>query len=60
MMNGKNQTRKSEVGPEVARQIDENLKRLYANGASEALPDTLTQLLDALRQKESRSRPSHD
>lgn len=55
-MSPKNEHRSAQVPPQVARQIDENLKRLYADQASDALPDTLTQLLDALRQKEAKSR----
>lgn len=58
-MSGKNQTSKSRIAPEVARQIDENLKRLYADRTSEALPDSLSQLLDALRQKETNSRSNN-
>lgn len=55
-MNGENEQRRSRVPREVARQIDENLKRLYADQASDSLPESLTQLLDALRQKEAKSR----
>lgn len=58
-MSGKNQTSKSRIAPEVARQIDENLKRLYADRTSEVLPDSLSQLLDALRQKETNSRSNN-
>lgn len=55
-MNGKNERSRAEVPRELARQIDENLKRLYADEASNALPESLTQLLDALRSKEAQSR----
>ncbi|WP_322893331.1 MULTISPECIES: NepR family anti-sigma factor [unclassified Yoonia] len=55
-MNGENEQRRNRVPREVARQIDENLKRLYADQASDSLPESLTQLLDALRQKEAKSR----
>ncbi len=43
------------VPPDVAQQIDANLKRLYSETASEELPDTLTELLAALRKQESSS-----
>jgi hypothetical protein len=59
-MTGKNETRKTQPRPEVARQIDENLKQLYAEGASAPLPDSLTQLLDALRHKEAQMKASKD
>ena len=55
-MSDKIQMRKSLIAPEVARQIDENLKRLYADSSSEAVPDSLSQLLTALRNKEITSR----
>lgn len=44
------------VPPSVAQQIDENLKRLYDDAASETLPKTLTDLLEALRKQDGRER----
>jgi uncharacterized phage-associated protein len=35
----------------VRDQIDENLRRIYAETLNEQIPDKLTQLLDQLRQK---------
>lgn len=35
----------------VRRQIDDNLRRIYAETLNEQVPDTLTQLLEQLRQK---------
>lgn len=55
-MNGKHEQRIVKVPREIARQIDENLKRLYADRVSDTLPESLTQLLDALRRKEAKSR----
>lgn len=40
------------VPTEVARQIDENLKRLYNDVGDEELPDKLMSLLEQLRQKD--------
>ena len=37
------------MSPEMQRQIDENLRRLYRQSADEALPDRLQSLLDRLR-----------
>lgn len=56
MMNDNDDTENGAVPPSVAQQIDENLKRLYADAASEALPKNLTDLLDALRQQDGRNR----
>lgn len=36
----------------VDQQIDENLRRVYAEAAEEAVPDRFTQLLEQLRQQE--------
>lgn len=36
----------------VDQQIDENLRRVYAEAAQEPVPDRFTQLLDQLRQQE--------
>jgi hypothetical protein len=52
MMSEQNDHTSDEVNPYVARQIDENLKRLYAESISEDLPESLKSLLDALRQTE--------
>lgn len=52
-MNDGNEREPGEVNPSVARQIDENLKRLYTEAASEELPEKLKSLLDALRRNDS-------
>jgi hypothetical protein len=39
----------------VAREIDENLKRVYSATLSEAVPDRFTQLLAQLREKEKKT-----
>jgi len=39
----------------VAREIDENLKRVYSATLNEDVPDRFTQLLAWLRDKEARS-----
>lgn len=36
----------------VGQQIDENLRRVYAEAAEEPVPDRFTQLLEQLRQQE--------
>ncbi|WP_380993493.1 NepR family anti-sigma factor [Sedimentitalea sp. HM32M-2] len=36
----------------VNQQIDENLRRVYSDAASEPIPDRFAQLLEQLRQKE--------
>ena len=36
----------------LEQQIDENLRRVYADVAQEPLPDRFTQLLNQLREKE--------
>lgn len=56
MMNDNDDTGNGSVPPSVAQQIDENLKRLYADAASESLPKSLTDLLDALRQQDGAER----
>jgi hypothetical protein len=38
--------------PAVAREIDENLKRVYRETLDEPVPDRFRDLLDALRKKE--------
>ncbi|MCA8880964.1 MAG: hypothetical protein KDA73_13640 [Rhodobacteraceae bacterium] len=38
----------------IQRQIDENLKRIFDETASEPLPDELTDLLARLRDQETR------
>ena len=52
MVNGQHEIKHDAITPTVARQIDENLRRLYDEAASEDLPKSLTDLLDALRQSE--------
>ena len=44
-----------EVDPSVARQIDENLKRLYQESAEEELPESLGSLLAALRSHDNQN-----
>ncbi|TVR48797.1 MAG: hypothetical protein EA386_03810 [Rhodobacteraceae bacterium] len=44
------------IAPTVARQIDENLRRLYDDAAGEDLPKGLSDLLDALRKQDSEDR----
>lgn len=52
-----NQDRKPDsIPPSVSRQIDENLKRLYTEAASEELPKNLTDLLDALRNQDAQKK----
>ncbi|TVP70329.1 MAG: hypothetical protein EA339_13185 [Rhodobacteraceae bacterium] len=51
-MTGKNKSRRGTVPPDVAQQIDANLKRLYSETASEELPKSLADLLAALREQE--------
>ena len=41
------------VPTEVARQIDENLKRLYGTSGADDLPDELQQLIESLRAGEN-------
>lgn len=55
--NSNTQLKRAMVPPELARQIDENLKRLYADQVKDAVPESLAKLLDALRRKEAQSRP---
>ena len=45
----------SEVPPGVARQIDENLRRIYAAKLTEEIPDRLQDLLRQLREKDAMS-----
>ncbi len=56
MMSDKDDMDNGAVPPSVAQQIDENLKRLYDDAASETLPKTLTDLLEALRKQDGRER----
>lgn len=46
---------KENVPGEVARQIDENLKRLYGPSAEDELPQELQQLIASLRAGETSS-----
>ena len=39
----------------VTREIDENLKRVYATTLNEVVPDRFAQLLAQLREKEART-----
>lgn len=48
-----NDRRKRPVRPQIAQQIDENLKLLYADYANEHLPDSLTKLLASLQTKDA-------
>ena len=45
----------SKIPPGVARQIDENLRRIYAPKLSEDLPDRLQDLLKQLRERDQSS-----
>ncbi|MGY6695068.1 MAG: NepR family anti-sigma factor [Roseinatronobacter sp.] len=56
-MSSKPKRRAGEVAPEVAKQIDENLKHLYMKDVEEELPASLMQLLDALRAKDAAGKP---
>ncbi|WP_108260801.1 NepR family anti-sigma factor [Mangrovicoccus ximenensis] len=38
----------------VQKQIDENLRKIFEETANEPIPDQLTQLLDKLREQETR------
>ena len=49
------QTANSAANPVVVREIDENLKRVYATTLNEAVPDRFAQLLAQLRRKEANS-----
>lgn len=44
------------IPPGVAQQIDENLKRLYSDATSEDIPASLTELLNALREKDAQKK----
>lgn len=55
-MSGKDDRDSHGVPPGVAQQIDENLKRLYSDAASEDLPPSLTELLNALREKDAQKK----
>ena len=43
----------SDVSPELRRQIDENLRRLYGAPTDEALPDHLQALVERLRNRDA-------
>lgn len=45
----------SEIPSSVARQIDENLRRIYADKLTEEIPDRLQDLLRELREKDAMS-----
>jgi hypothetical protein len=53
-MRGSEDGKSGGIPPSVSQQIDENLRRLYEEAASEELPKSLTDLLDALRQQEQK------
>lgn len=55
-MSGKDDQESRTVPPKVAQQIDENLKRLYSETTSEDLPPSLTELLNALREKDAQKK----
>ncbi len=40
-----------DVSPELQRQIDENLRRLYCQPVDDGLPDRLQTLIEQLRQR---------
>lgn len=40
------------VSPELQRQIDENLRRLYCQPADDALPEHLATLIERLRRRD--------
>lgn len=44
-----------EPNPTVAREIDENLKRVYSATLNEDVPDRFAQLLAQLRDKEAQT-----
>ncbi|MGY6634007.1 MAG: NepR family anti-sigma factor [Alkalilacustris sp.] len=44
---------KRDLSPELQRQIDENLRRLYGQPAEDSLPDHLQSLVDRLRNRDS-------
>ena len=44
-----------EENPKVTREIDENLKRVYAATLNETVPERFAQLLAQLREKEART-----
>lgn len=56
IMSGKRNGNRKDIAPAVSKQIDENLKRLYSDAASEELPKSLTDLLDALRQQDAQKK----
>ncbi len=56
IMSGKDDPDSNAISPSVAQQIDENLKRLYSDTTSEALPPSLTSLLNALREKDAQKK----
>lgn len=55
-MTNRRSQNEDEIDPSVSRQIDENLKKLYADASGEALPQSLTALLDALRAQDKPNR----
>ncbi|MBB4208978.1 NepR family anti-sigma factor [Roseinatronobacter bogoriensis] len=55
-MNSNDDQESRTVPPTVAQQIDENLKRLYSETTSEDLPPSLTELLNALREKDAQKK----
>ncbi|TQM94010.1 MAG: RNA polymerase subunit sigma-70 [Roseinatronobacter sp.] len=55
-MSGTDDNESNGIAPAVAQQIDENLKRLYSDATSEDLPPSLTELLNALREKDAQEK----
>ena len=51
---------KKRRNPKVDQQIDENLRRVYAEAAEEPVPDRFRQLLDQLRQQEQSKQADED
>ncbi|MEO3415099.1 NepR family anti-sigma factor [Roseovarius sp. CAU 1744] len=51
---------KKRRNPKVDQQIDENLRRVYAEAAEEPVPDRFTQLLEQLRQQEQSKQGDED
>ncbi len=57
-MNKKEDGKGRAVPDAVSQQIDENLKRMYSEEASEDLPQSLMELIESLRKQETQTRAS--
>lgn len=51
---GKRTVQSGPLKPAVAREIDENLRKVYQETLTEPVPDRFQQLLAALREKEGK------